>query len=209
MRHVCHGNCGLLTLDTQKAPVTNTFIASGGGKLADSLTLQEHVVTKAADGSYSIAENAATISENRYDVMPGMVLPKDPFITITNKTAAPAYLYIEVVDTLTPGIYNYAIHSQWEELTDVTGPNGGKVYVLGDEGPDNTVIGTIITSTPSEPYYILANNQIVVNPNVEPSTTNETMTFYAYLAQATVATTNDTGATVNTSNVFTVFDVCF
>ena len=80
-------------------PVENTFIAAGGGKLAEDLTLVEHLVTAKADGEYTYAKkDGATITQvssaaeasiaengNSYQVMPGMELPKDPTITITGK----------------------------------------------------------------------------------------------------------------------------
>ena len=85
-------------MSMQGGSVENTFIAAGGGKLADSLTLVEHKVEQQADGSYQLT--AETTNKNSYQVMPGMELPKDPTITVNGKTAAAAYLYVEVVDQL-------------------------------------------------------------------------------------------------------------
>ena len=182
----------------------------GGGKLAEDLTLVEHLVTAKADGEYTYAKkDGATITQvssaaeasiaengNSYQVMPGMELPKDPTITITGKTAAPAYLYFEVVNPLpkddtesTTGKYTYSFDG-WTKLN-VVGANGGEVYVYGP-----TTDGTIITADNVKTAYpILTDNKITVRSDATDLAKNTTMTFYAYLAQATVGA-NSTPATV-------------
>lgn len=176
--------------------VTNTFIAAGGGKLADSLTLTEHEVTKGTDGGYTIANGAKTTNTNSYDVMPGMVLPKDPTITITGKTTAPAYLYLEVCGEL-PTAYEWNLDSAWNAVMDgqtqATGNNGGKLYVYKD---------VIATASASTDYNVIADKKVTVNSNPTDLNTTEskTLSFYAYLAQANVG---------DNSDALTVYNTCF
>lgn len=172
--------------------VTNTFIAAGGGKLADGMTLTEHLVAADANGDYfyvdktDATQEAATdadkvvVQKNSYTVMPGMTLPKDPTITITGKTAAPAYLILEVINEL-PAAYNVPLESAWKAIMNgeshVTGNHGGKLYVYND---------AVNTETGDKTYGIIVNNEITVSneENVDLNTESKKLEFYAYLAQA-------------------------
>lgn len=73
-------------------PVTVTVTAD----LADSLTISESAVTRQSSGQY--VTGSGTSSGNTYDLMPGVDIPKDPFVRVTGKTEIPAFLYIEIVD---------------------------------------------------------------------------------------------------------------
>jgi len=175
--------------------VTNTFIASGGGTLASDLTLDESKAVQAANGSYTLNTNER-VTTNTYKVMPGMEIDKDPTITITGKTEAPAFLFFEVVNPLDTTVYTYS-HTGWTELTGVTGYMGGKVYVYGGAS------GTVITDeNVAANYKILTDDKITVKSDAEDlklstdASAPTTMTFYAYLAQANVGADNDTPAAV-------------
>ena len=99
-------------------PVVNTFTAAGDGKLfTGEFTLKEHIAEQQKNGSYTLTKETTnnTVTGNHYDVLPRTDLPKDPFITITGKTNAPAYLYVEVVDGLPAGMH-YNMASCWTRL---------------------------------------------------------------------------------------------
>lgn len=165
--------------------VTNTFIAVGGGKLADGLTLNESPAVKGNDGEYTLDTVAEKVQANSYEAMPGMTLPKDPTITIVKKTAAPAYLYLEVVGAL-PTAYSWTLNSNWAKIEGLTGNNGGAVYVW-TENSSSVITGTDANKT----YNIITNDQITIAADTQGSDlitndTNKTLTFYAYLAQSTV-----------------------
>lgn len=173
------GTLALMKLDTTNAPVENTFIAAGGGKLADTLTLTEHKLVTADDGTYSL-HATETSSNNDYTVMPGMVLPKDPTITVTGKTTAPAYLYVEVVGTL-PTAYSWEMADGWTLVSDLTGAKGGAVYVYED----------ILKNATDEPttFTVIKGNKITVAKDpTDLNTSSTSLTFYAYLAQSTIGT---------------------
>jgi hypothetical protein len=68
-------------------------------KLADKILIQEHEAVRQPDGSYVlISENI--VEDQSYKLMPGVDIPKDPYITIEGKTPIPAYLYVEVVELI-------------------------------------------------------------------------------------------------------------
>ena len=172
--------------------VTNTFVAAGGGKLADGMTLTEHLVAEDDNGDYFYANKvgdqynkvdrtqADVVTTNSYTVMPGMTLPKDPTITITGKTAAPAYLILEVINEL-PAAYNVPLDSAWVAIKNgenhATGNHGGKLYVYNS---------AVNTDTGDNTYGIIVNNEITVSndENVDLNIESKKLEFYAYLAQA-------------------------
>lgn len=164
-------------------PVVNTFTAAGDGKLyTGEFTLKEHLVNKNPNGSYSITEQTTndTVKGNHYDVLPRTNLPKDPYITITEKTNAPAYLYVEVVGELPTGMH-YNMASCWTKLEGVTGNHNGVIYVYNNGTPiDDKSIGL-------ENIAIIADNTITVDdvPGLAEGQKVE-LSFYAYLGQASV-----------------------
>ena len=92
--------------------------------LAKSVAAVEHKAVRAADGSYELDNNEETNS-NEFIVVPGVDLPRDPFVRITEKTSVPAYLYIEVVKT---DNVDCTLTGDWEELPGKEGKNGGSIY---------------------------------------------------------------------------------
>lgn len=166
-------------------PVVNTFTAAGDGKLVTGdFTLKEHIAAKQNDGSYTLTDALTnnTVKGNDYYVLPRTDLPKDPFITITGKTNAPAYLYVEVVDGLPSGMH-YAMADCWTRLEGVTGNNGGVIYVYNNGTPIDE------ESTGLNNISIIKNDTITVD-DVPGLTEGQevSLSFYAYLGQASVGT---------------------
>lgn len=186
------GTLAYLTLNT--AAVTNTFVAAGGGQLIDEtnggkFVLDESLAVKKMEtvngepvflGQYELNTTAARVTSNSYDVLPGAVLPKDPAVTITQKTSVPAYLYVEIVDGTTGGIFSWTIADNWTKLDGVTGKNGGTVYVY------NTVLTN--TSCPTGSIPVLKDNKVTVAnaDDLQLGDAGKTISFYGYLAQATI-----------------------
>lgn len=176
--------------------------------------LLEYKAIEAANGSGSYTLNSEEVNGNDYEVMPGTTIPKQPFVklsrtyskevtksdaegnVISTKTygPAPAFLFVEVCsNNLLKGddsVYTWAVDDSWTELADVTGPNGGDVYVYG---PD--AAGTVLTTVAANTRYdILAGDQIIVADDATAEEIGEyaiEMKFYAYLAQASVGNSDD------------------
>lgn len=166
-------------------PVVNTFTAAGDGKLVTGeFTLKEHIAAKQTDGSYKLTGETTnnTVTGNHYDVLPRTDLPKDPYITITEKTNAPAYLYVEVVGELPTGM-SYNMADCWTKLDGVTGNHNGVIYVYNNGTPIDD------ESTGLDNISIIKNDTITVSD--EPGLTEGqevSLSFYAYLGQASVGT---------------------
>lgn len=163
-----------------------------------SISLHEHNVIKDSYGQYHLtAEELPANKGITYDtVIPGLDIPKDPYVVIENKTTIPAYVFVEVVTNFTPnkdGI-NFNLSSDWNDLGRI-GPHGGKVYVFKDT-IDRT-FGTNGTGTISILENDANGNSIFVSQNIKELTYRESninkpfyptgsvsISFYAYMGQA-------------------------
>ena len=164
-------------------PVVNTFTATSQ-LVTGEFTLKEHIAEQQKNGSYTLTTETTndTVTGNHYDVLPKTDLPKDPYITITEKTNAPAYLYVEVVGELPTGMH-YDMADCWTKLDGVTGNNGGVIYVYNNGTPIDDKSGDLTN------IAIIDGNTITVD-DVPGLTEGQevSLSFYAYLGQASVGT---------------------
>lgn len=168
------GTLAYLTATTNT--VTNTF-TMGGLVDSDAFVLNESHATKGNDGKYTLT--ATRVEENSYTVLPGVNLPKDPSVQITEALSADAYVFVEVVNALGDGL-SVEIDSQWVPLTGVTGRNGGQVYYYEDKVSS----GTTWTIDGQTEKHILKDDKVTVSSSANV-TGNATLKFYGYMAQAT------------------------
>ncbi len=169
-----------LTAETKA--VTNTFTA---GSVIDNkdFLLQEHKVAyDNASGTYKyvgkqdefVATGTVVTDENKYEqIAPKTTAPKDPYIQFNAEVKSPAYLFVKVTDTTT-GITAKVDNANWIELTgaDLKLNANEKLYVYKD---------IITVGTHSDPYYILADNQITAS---ETETISGNLIFNGYLCQS-------------------------
>lgn len=143
--------------------------------LAVDVTLLEHKAERKSDGSYQLG--GEWVDKNTYVVMPGVDIPKDPTITITTKSAIPAYLYVEIVDN-SPSSVTYTLDDQWVKLA----IPGRTVYLYNYDGaynfPAADAEGKITIN-------IIKNKVITVSHTYDPAadTSDFNIKFYAYLIQ--------------------------
>ena len=165
--------------------------------LAEEVKLQEHQAKRNADGSYSltgeIAQPDLNGNHNTYDLLPGLDIPKDPHITISNKTPIEAYLFVEVVESgdvdTENKVITYSMDSGWLKLNGVTGKNNGTVYVYKGEDSSAKVldenIGTDWTAkilaplTEGKPETIRVSQMLITTPNTD----DDILTFYATMGE--------------------------
>lgn len=134
-----------------------------------TIKLLEHKAVRNADGSYYLTSE--TVAANSYVLIPGLDIPKDPYVVITKPDTLPVYVYVEVVDGLGTGSgITYALTGDWTDLG-ITGPNGGRVYAYKSSF---TQSGTI---------YILNNDTVYVGQKLN-MTGDPDLKFYAYMYQA-------------------------
>lgn len=185
---------GTLAYLTKTTPaVSNTFVAAGGGEIItppetpdgdddpinqSGFFLYEHKATKQADGTYKLATGTtggALVQSNSYDVLPGNNIPKDPFLKLSGlNSGVQVYMYVEVVDTLGASL-TYEMDTAWTKLADVTGKNGGTVYVY-----NNTALSADVANAP-----VLKNNTLTVAGTGASTAYAGGLNFYGYLCQST------------------------
>lgn len=161
-------------LTAQSGPVTNTFtvgsvIAQGG------FELKEHEVEyNNATGLYAFKDGMVETDANTYDQLaPMTTAPKDPFVKFSKEIKSPAYLFVKVTDTTT-GITANVDTTKWTELTgdDLKLGANEKLYAYKD---------VITVGAHTDPYYILANNQISTSAT---EVIGGSLVFNGYLCQA-------------------------
>ena len=143
------------------------------GELADNVTLTEHEAARQADGSYTLSKTEIT-DHNEYIVMPGVDIPKDPTITIENKSSVPAYLYVEIVpSSLMPSDtrVQYALTDDWEKITVTDTTRNVYVYKLSFSGET------------SQSIQILKDNKIIISEKYDPMSASFSLQFYVYMVQ--------------------------
>lgn len=99
-------------------------------ELAEKVELLEHKASNIGGlGQYQLGSDVVTT--NTYDaVMPGVDIPKDPYVVITGKSPISAYLFIEVKNEFPEDCgVTVTLLEDWLALTDATGPEGTSVYV--------------------------------------------------------------------------------
>lgn len=186
-------------LTTVSVPGKVTFTAS----LAEDVILQEHKAERNPDGSYSLTDQIATADPygnyNSYELLPGLDIPKDPHITVVNKTPVEAYLFVEVVengDVGTDGeVITYAMDSCWLKLNGVTGDHKGTVYVYkgadaAEKKLDDSIgaawtVKLLAPLSEGKPETIRVSQKLITTA----STGNDILTFYATMGEAAMAAT--------------------
>jgi hypothetical protein len=98
--------------------------------------LREHkAVDNDLNGYYTLTDEE--VMSNTYNIHPGISLPKDPFIKIT-ELAYNAYLFVEIVGENNDN-FAWSVNSSWMETT-LTGRYGGTVYVYKGSSTDAMVL---------------------------------------------------------------------
>lgn len=151
-------------------------------ELAEKIELLEHQAETdyGSKSNYKLTDE--TVAINAYELMPGVDIPKDPYIKITKKSPVPAYLYVEVVAETNSAIEFEIDQDYWKKLY-LTGPKGGDIWVYYIKDKDEEVLTD--TNCPSK-VFILEDNQITVSHGflAADSETVDMLTFWAYLYEA-------------------------
>lgn len=177
------GSLAYLTDTT--GPVENTFTI---GKLLDEkdeFVLKEHDAneTKTGSGVYTL-DMDTEVDGNEYTVLPGVDIPKDPFVATRDENGDPAelkldaYVFVEVVDDTGDALSFTVDTSKWTELSNAEGPNGGKVYMIGTDGlvTAGTSINEVILAKNTNGYEITVEAAVITDPG--------SIEFYGYMIQA-------------------------
>lgn len=164
-----------------------------------SIDIWEHKATVDATGQYALDKAADPVKTNTYSVViPGLDIPKDPYVQITDKTAIKSYVFVEVKDNLpvSNSQITYSVDTAlWTKLN-VTGTNGGTVYVYNyaiDHNFGTNGTGTIrilTTDTNGNSVFVSQNLKEMTFPN-----DGFQIVFYANMGQVDAG--NDASAVYN------------
>lgn len=179
------GTIAYLTDTTEE--VVNTFTV---GKLLDSsdkFVLLEHEATDSdKDGVYTL--NNSEVDGNSYTILPGVDLPKDPFVKTSKPLEMDAYVFVEVVDTTGTAISFTVDSSKWTVLTGVTGRHGGEVYALKDDGgiaQAGEALGPVpILAEDTNGNEITVSNTSFTDDSDAEAKFGGDLKFYGYMIQA-------------------------
>lgn len=151
------------------------------------IELLEHEAVRLSTGEYDLTEKLLPVQDNpettdvdetdlgnEYILLPGLDIPKNPFVRISGKTPIEAYVFVEVVDNLpaNSGI-TYSLTADWTKLEGVTGAHGGTVYVYKD------VLTNAFGNNGSGDIPILAGDTVYVSQKLDKSVKDLKLTFYA------------------------------
>ena len=151
-----------------------------GFRLADTFTLLEHEAVQGSDGSYTLGTD--TVVTNEYKLIPGLTIPKDPYITITGKTSIDAYLYLEVIEVNKAAQLSYTIDSgYWTPVDGIAGPHGGSVYYYNRTPVNGYKINDQTTGLTAIP--VIASNSFTLT-KIPITGSTEALKFCGYLVQA-------------------------
>ena len=159
--------------------IVNTFKASDG--LIEGPTGDPTDPDSGADakGFFILEHDAAssdpsalTLSGNDYTVMPGVNLKKDAYVHIKGKTSVPAYVFIEVLDTLDSKL-SYDLVDDWKDI-DVT--------LTHEDGSTGAVYAYKKTIDKDLDASILVNNEIVVDKDYDAED-GGALSFNGYICQ--------------------------
>lgn len=164
-------------------------------KLAEKVTLREHLVSQDKSGRYTLS-NSPT-NHNEYLLLPGLDIPKDPWITIEGKTPLKSYLFLEVVETAdvsvsqgsdTDSVITYSLTNNWLKLDNVSGKQGGTVYVYATGGKAKPLdqtdapkfeVNILEPLKDGEPETIRVSQKLVTEGTAE----TDVLEFHAYLVE--------------------------
>lgn len=154
-----------------------TTIEAGGGtvtvnaRLANSLAVQESKAVRQADGTYKL-DDKTIVNSNEYYLIPGVDIPKNPYVVIEGKTPIPAHLYLTVQNVTNEAI-TYELHDCWVRQ----GSSNTYVYCADGTTP------TEITADPDQVIYILKDNKVYVKQTLLGGGATDPLSFTVNLKE--------------------------
>ena len=169
----------LAWLTAQTPTVTNTFTSAELFSDNGSFTLWEHEAKDDDDDGVYTLNSSNEVTSNSYRILPGVNIPKNPTVDVVGLEEH-AYLYIKVTSTLPEGLTYSIDSSNWTALSGYDG-----VYVYSGSNAETNIIKATDAAKKSFTATILTENQIVVANNYSGTSDDITLSFNAYMVQAT------------------------
>lgn len=170
----------LAWLTAQTPTVTNTFTSAElFANPENDFTLWEHEAKDDdGDGVYTL-NSSNEVTSNSYRILPGVNIPKNPTVDVVGLEEH-AYLYIKVTSTLPEGLTYSIDSSNWTVLSGYDG-----VYVYSGPNAESNIVKATNSAPKTFEATILTDNQIVVADNYSGTSDDITLSFNAYMVQAT------------------------
>lgn len=160
--------------------VVNTFTA---GDI--NITLQEHSYNPQSN---TLNMTSAVVTQNsNYKIVPGLNLPKDPYITVKANSEA-CWLFVEITQSA-----NWLPEMTWD--VDNTVQYGAETAWAKVDGEDNVYYIKVNATNVDTSFNVLKDKQIVVDgagltkAELDALTASPTLTFRAYACQQEQVTT--------------------
>ena len=126
-----------------------------------------------ANSIYKFGNDTKNAIEYEY-VVPGVDIPKNPYVVTDGKNEVPCYLYIEVVKDNVPDTITFEVSEEWVKIENITGKNDGDIY---------SYKSIVNTNEKKNKIEILKDNKIYVSQNF--SAENKfSICFRGYMIQA-------------------------
>lgn len=157
-------------------------VVTFSAELAENVELRESKLLRNEDGTYSPTGETITSGTQKYILIPGLDVPKDPYVVISGKSEIPAYLFIEVIDKTPNETLEYELTENWKEsdLRDARN-EGAALYVYCSDKVNPTEI-----VDDYEKIEILKDNIFYVNQALKGGETSNVLTFFAYLEETAI-----------------------
>lgn len=171
----------LAWLTAQTPEVKNTFTSAElFANPTTDFTLWEYQAEDTdGDGRYTL--NTTEVQGNSYDILPGVNIPKNPTVDVVNLEEH-AYLYIKVTGLpMANGLTATVDTANWTAL----GDSYPGVYVYRGSNAENNIVKATDAAKKSFTATILTDNQIVVAADYAGTADDITLSFQAYMVQAT------------------------
>jgi len=152
--------------------------------LAKEIEVFEHTISGNPD-VYELTTEETT-QGNTYRLMPGVDVPKDPYVRIKGYTGVNAYVYVELISDADPRYVTFSLSDKWVKLDSIT---NRKIYYY---------TGTLQAADLIE-LEILDGKGLTVNYGL-PRKTDAFIKFDAFIAQRTNAVSAADAAAVFNAN---------
>lgn len=146
-----------------------------------SIDIWESPSTADATGLYTLNKTADPVKANTYNVViPGLDIPKDPYVQITNKSPIEAYVFLEIeTDNLKENGLTYTLNEHWQPVNGYT-----NVYVYSEKSGENWVPFKVTgNNTGTITIPVLEGDQVVVSQKLNKKATGLELTFSACMKQ--------------------------
>lgn len=141
----------------------------------DAKLIEDATKAVEKDSVYELTDE--TVNKNLYKaVMPGVDIPKDPFIVITGNGEVSCELYVKVTEKDLPDTVTYKMADGWELEKTETLQSGTTVHTFK--------YNRVLVPPFSGEYPILKDNKLIVSDRYVGNGRDFSLTFNAWLVQA-------------------------